>query len=175
MRTTLFESLEELSELASLGSRCSIKVPMDKIVEAREGVLKEFYLQNSLAYAVSQGDASYSDEIKFIEGKYDSFWKKVSCPEKDEEFDKRVERVVGSMNDVGNDWYLIDRLTTEGRINHLSIRVTLARMLGGCPLPQLPSFKNLDSSAKRTDDFLQNYASAPIGELFAYINPNEEE
>jgi len=69
--------------------------------DAKVRILREFYAQNQLAYAVAEGKDTYKARIEFIEEKYDTFGKKILMPKKDGAFDQEVIQVLGSINNVG--------------------------------------------------------------------------
>jgi len=128
---TLVERLEELFQISEFGSRHSITLSGDELGTAREGILEDFYAQNPLAFKVAQGNASFSDEVRFIEGKYDSFWKRALCPKKDESFDEEVKRVLNSMSQVGIYSKSSEKFTTKTRRDSIRSSDLFGLLLGG--------------------------------------------
>ncbi len=101
MPGTLKARLEELCSLKERTKSLEVNLAESEWNDAEVRILQEFYRQNQLAYAVAGGKDSYKTKIEFIEEKYNTFWKRIWMPKKDEVFDKEVIQVIGSMNGVG--------------------------------------------------------------------------
>ncbi|MBI4980336.1 hypothetical protein HZC30_02130 [Candidatus Woesearchaeota archaeon] len=101
MPVTLKAKLEELCSLKERTKSLEVNLAESEWDDAEAKILREFYHQNQLAYAVAGGKDSYQARIEFIEEKYNTFWRKIWMPHKDEVFDKEVIQVIGSMNGVG--------------------------------------------------------------------------
>ncbi len=101
MQDTLKTRLGRLPSLQELIDELQVKVEEKEFSDAELRILREFYAQDQLAYAVAGGKESYTTRIEFIEEKYSTFWKKAFAPRRDEAFDQEVLRVLGSINGVG--------------------------------------------------------------------------
>ncbi|HLC89047.1 MAG TPA: hypothetical protein VJG49_03345 [Candidatus Nanoarchaeia archaeon] len=101
MSDTLKARLEELCLLKERAKSLEVNVAESEWSDAKVRILKEFYSQNQLAYVVAGEKDSYKARIGFIEEKYDSFWKRIWIPKKDEAFDNEVLKIIGSINKVG--------------------------------------------------------------------------
>ena len=101
MADTLKTQLERLHSLEERADALEIKVEKKEFIGAKVRILREFYVQDPLAYAVAGEKDSYKIKIQFIEDKYSTFLKRALMPKKDEAFDTEVLRVLGSMNGVG--------------------------------------------------------------------------
>jgi len=101
MSDTLKARLEELCFLKERDKSLELNVAESEWNDAKIRILKEFYSQNQLAYAVAGEKDSYKARIGFIEEKYDTFWKRIWMPEKDESFNQKVIQVISSINEVG--------------------------------------------------------------------------
>jgi hypothetical protein len=125
MEYTLKSKLEVLSYLnhisTHLGSKFNVGLDGDKLKDARVDILRTFYENDPLAYAVSQGKDSYTKRIEPIEEKYGSFSKRLWIPEEDEVFDKEVNRVIGSMNTVKESYICPELFTTNERRSYPSL------------------------------------------------------
>ena len=82
MPATLKARLERLHSLEELVGALDVKVAETEFNDAKVRILREFYAQNQLAYAVAEGKDTYKARIEFIEEKYDTFGKKILMPKK---------------------------------------------------------------------------------------------
>lgn len=122
MSDTLKARLGRLQSLHGLADELQIKIEEKEFGDAEVRILREFYAQDQLAYAVAGGKESYTTKIQFIEEKYSTLWKKAFAPRRDEAFDQEVFQVIGSINGVGEYRDLLGKdyinpklFTTDGR------------------------------------------------------------
>lgn len=97
----LTQRLESLQSFKNTGKQLGFILSEKELKDAEVKVLKDFYDENPLAYDIATGKDSYQNRIKPIEEKYNTYWKSITRPKKDEAFDKEVVRVLHSMFGVG--------------------------------------------------------------------------
>ena len=116
LTSKLTSRLHELRQLDGFVEKYRIDLPQGTLSDLKDGVFRDFYKSDSLAYNVARGRDSYVVRMEPIGEKYNTFWKKVLAPDMDEGFDENVWSVLNSMNNVGVGISLdSERFTTEGR------------------------------------------------------------
>ncbi len=138
MQDTLKARLGRLHSLEELADKLQVKVEEKEFSDAKIRILKDFYTQDPLAYAIAGEKDSYLTRIQFIEEKYSTFWRRAFAPRKDEIFDQEVLQVLGSINGVGEyrdlfgkDYILPQLFTTLGRRKTIHNYDLLALVPGG--------------------------------------------
>jgi hypothetical protein len=120
---------------------------------------------------------------------YGSFWRRFRVPESDPVFDEEVQRIIGSMNNVGLnnigslssfDQFLISTLTTEGRRTGFRRFSGLGLVLGGIvglslwPLatnePYNPEVENMVKHTLNTYGHYIIGSATPVA-LIAMVHP----
>ncbi len=115
MQNTLKAKLGRLHQLREFGGEFNVSLAERELSDVEAKILREFFREDSLAHDVAKGRDSYRTRIELIEEKYDSFWKRIWIPRKDETFNQEVMRVLGSMNNVGEAYAHPTLFTTNGR------------------------------------------------------------
>ena len=131
---TLVEQLRKLESFEEYAQKLQVDIKDDKVARKQQ-VLHNFYQENPLAQEVTDGKTSYVQLIQPMCDRFGSFWKRVTTPNIEPEYDSEIGRVLGSMKNVGVSHFYINVLTTQFR--NTSIRsgdftaVTLGAVSGG--------------------------------------------
>lgn len=101
----LIDRIDTLKADIILTNRHNIKFNKEKISKEEENkkietIIKDFYKKNSLLHKVAAGKKSYSKLFEPVIGKSNSLLN-IIFHKKDDKFDRKVIRVIKSMNNVG--------------------------------------------------------------------------
>lgn len=101
LEETLKQELAALEEFRKTAKANGISLIELEVLNAEKRIFDEFISEDEFARFIAKGSISYSLYINRILNKFNSFWKRIWKPRKDNDFNIRNGNIITSMNNVG--------------------------------------------------------------------------